>query len=120
MLASTELIDRPGWQHHAACKGKSALFWPAFSEDPGARDRREAQALAVCAQCPVIDECCAWARARREPGIWGGETHAMRAANGYAPVVPGEHLERQRRRDAIAALTVDQLEALVRQGDPRP
>jgi WhiB family redox-sensing transcriptional regulator len=31
------------------------------------------QAKAVCAQCPVIQNCLRWALAAREPyGVWGG------------------------------------------------
>jgi Transcription factor WhiB len=50
-----------------ACRGADpALFFPAPGDDG-------AEALAICARCPVRSECYARARANREPGgIWGG------------------------------------------------
>ncbi len=63
------------WQHRAACRGpQAAVFFPP--DKPERRDEkryREAMAKAICAQCPVIDECLAYALAIREQhGIWGG------------------------------------------------
>ena len=58
----------------AACRDADpGLFFPAEDETATARYRRKAQAVAVCAGCPVRAECYAAAIANHEPwGIWGG------------------------------------------------
>lgn len=117
------------WFADAACKGKSSLFWSHVGETTLERARREARALKICHACPVMDECRGWARAHREPGVWGGETEVERAAAGYRPAIPGLHLNRDVRRAtergiaaqlALGDLTDDQIEAIHRliEGDP--
>jgi WhiB family redox-sensing transcriptional regulator len=67
----TELWD---WQMRALCTGlgTEAFFHPDGERGPG-RAARERAAKAVCARCPVIEECAAHALAVREPyGVWGG------------------------------------------------
>jgi len=62
------------WQLDGACRGEdpSIFFHPEGERGP-ARAAREQAAKAVCATCPVINECAAHALAAREPyGIWGG------------------------------------------------
>ena len=45
------------------------------------QDWREMLAKAVCASCPVIDNCLRWALAAREPyGVWGGLSTEEREA----------------------------------------
>lgn len=70
---STPRLDR--WVARAACRGgETRLFFP----DP---DDREcgAAAKAICATCPVLRSCRAWAMAHpAERGIWGGLTEAER------------------------------------------
>lgn len=112
---------------HAACKGKHRLFWPRVGEVPIQRSHREARALALCRECPVMDACRTWARQHGEPGIWGGETEVERAAAGFAPSIPGLHIDRDVRRAtarSLAAqfseLSLEQLEAIanIANGDP--
>lgn len=62
------------WQVHAACRGvDTSVFFHPDNERGPSRLRREKQAKAVCARCPVVSECRRWALAAREPyGVWGG------------------------------------------------
>lgn len=54
-------------------------------ESTGARHAREAAAKAVCAACPVLEECRDWVLAVDEPhGIWGGLTESERRDLVYA------------------------------------
>lgn len=57
------------WQDGAACVGvETALFFPERAADP-----RPAQA--VCATCPVAQQCLEYALTVGEDfGIWGGKT----------------------------------------------
>ena len=55
------MIDAWEWQYDAACR------------------RRAANAKALCATCPVIEQCRSYALAAQEPyGIWGGMTEEER------------------------------------------
>ncbi len=68
------LADNYDWQYEGACRGEDpeAFFHPEGERGP-ARARREANAKAICATCPVIKQCATHALAVREPyGIWGG------------------------------------------------
>jgi hypothetical protein len=60
-----------GWEDLAACKGKTALFFPEEGESYG-------PALVICRACPVRAECAA-AGVRERFGCWGGETPLVRA-----------------------------------------
>jgi WhiB family redox-sensing transcriptional regulator len=62
------------WQVDAACRGlDTASFYHPENERGPSRARRETQAKAVCATCPVIENCLRWALTAREPyGVWGG------------------------------------------------
>ncbi|MEP6852440.1 MAG: WhiB family transcriptional regulator [bacterium] len=64
------------WQVAAACRGlNAAMFFHPDNERGSSRRRREAQAKAVCARCPVVAECLNWALSVREPyGVWGGRS----------------------------------------------
>jgi WhiB family redox-sensing transcriptional regulator len=68
------------WQLRGACRGRdSSLFFHPDRTPRSARGRREAEAKAVCARCPVRAECAAHALSAREPyGIWGGFTESER------------------------------------------
>ncbi|MFO8076455.1 MAG: WhiB family transcriptional regulator [Egibacteraceae bacterium] len=75
------------WQHHGSCRHADAeLFFPPFEvESTGARHAREAAAKAVCAECPVLEQCRDWVLAVDEPhGIWGGLTESERRDLVYA------------------------------------
>jgi WhiB family redox-sensing transcriptional regulator len=63
------------WQARAACRGPQAstFFPPTHAERKEERMGREQRAKAICAGCPVRQECLEYAIAIREPhGIWGG------------------------------------------------
>lgn len=57
------------WVRHAACTGCPHLF-----EDP----RRVADALGVCARCPVLADCRQWSLHHAVAGVAGGLTAAVR------------------------------------------
>ena len=70
------------WQIHGSCRGEdSSVFFNPDGERGRARSRRENHAKAICATCPVLDECRQHALAVGEPyGIWGGLSESERAA----------------------------------------
>lgn len=70
------------WQQEAACRGMDTeLFFHPEGERGGTRRRRAEAAKAICATCPVIEQCREAAIAAREPyGVWGGMTEEERAA----------------------------------------
>jgi WhiB family redox-sensing transcriptional regulator len=92
------------WMEQAACKGKTALFFPTYAERPQARQRREAKALALCARCPVQQVCREWGRQQHEYGIWGGENEEERVLAGYSLIAPIG--TRNIRRARLAALAM--------------
>ena len=63
----------PDWSTQAACRGLDPLiFYPATDEEAEV-------AKAVCAACPVQEECLEHAIERREHnGVWGGATERER------------------------------------------
>jgi WhiB family redox-sensing transcriptional regulator len=72
-IRPTDVED--GWQSQAACRGNhSTLFFsPSSAETKEAKDAREAEAKAICRDCPVRMDCLDFALYTREPyGIWGG------------------------------------------------
>jgi WhiB family transcriptional regulator, redox-sensing transcriptional regulator len=78
-----ELIRRPSWQRHGACRGESIeTFVPSLG---GKFDR----AREVCRGCTVRQQCLDFALADEDVvGMWGGTTaaerRAMRAERGAA------------------------------------
>jgi len=67
------------WRARALCAGADPeIFFPAG--EPGNRyDARNARALAMCGNCPVLDECQRWALdSGLEYGIAGGLTAVER------------------------------------------
>jgi WhiB family transcriptional regulator, redox-sensing transcriptional regulator len=76
---------RDDWMDHAACKGRTGLFFGIAGERPERRVRRENRARKVCATCAVQWPCRLSARANRENGFWGGESEEERAAAGFPP-----------------------------------
>jgi len=64
--------DRP-WAAKAECRGEDPTkFFPGTDDDPSV-------ALAICARCPVRQECLDYAmEARERYGIWGGTTERQR------------------------------------------
>lgn len=66
------------WMISAACKGHTHLFFAPAGEREAARNRRTAQATAMCRNCPVLAQCAAYAATSNEGGaeengIWAGE-----------------------------------------------
>lgn len=62
------------WQVNAACRGTdTSNFYHPENERGPSRVKREMRAKAICAGCPVIENCLRWALDTREPyGVWGG------------------------------------------------
>jgi WhiB family redox-sensing transcriptional regulator len=82
----SHLFPRPvtsgwDWQLSAACRGLGdELFYGPPNERGRYKRRREQAAKNVCATCPVIDPCLAWALSMGETyGVWGGLTVEERA-----------------------------------------
>ncbi len=74
-------IKQDTWKALAACAGEmSAMFYPPISSEPRrAKRSRESRAKAVCASCPVREQCLQHAVENDERyGIWGGLTDRER------------------------------------------
>ena len=69
-----------GWQYQGACRDlDTELFFHPEGERGSTRRRRAANAKAICATCPVIEQCREYALRAQEPyGIWGGMTEEER------------------------------------------
>jgi len=67
------LVKNRAWTARAACRDlDTEIFYPATADD-------EAEALAICATCPVRAQCLDQAlRDREQHGIWGGTTPEQR------------------------------------------
>lgn len=76
------------WRAYAACRGETRLFFPKKAERPEARERREAKALRLCAQCTVATPCRDFARENREYGYWAGESEEDRHLAGFTVAAP--------------------------------
>ncbi|MCT9007145.1 WhiB family transcriptional regulator [Streptomyces rhizosphaerihabitans] len=68
------------WRDSAACRTVDPdLFFPIGSTGPALLQIQEAKA--VCAGCPVRDECLRWALdTGQSVGVWGGTSEAERRA----------------------------------------
>lgn len=75
-------LDIWEWQAHGSCqKEDTELFFHPDNERGPTRQAREAKAKAVCATCPVLQQCREHALASREPyGVWGGLSEPEREA----------------------------------------
>lgn len=67
--------DLGSWREAAACTERSDVdFFPTPEDIKGIAD-----AKALCAVCPVADECLSFAlETRQAEGIWGGHTSKER------------------------------------------
>jgi WhiB family redox-sensing transcriptional regulator len=66
------------WRDQAACRGADAdLFFPVGTS--GTARAQTERAKAVCAACPVVTDCLAFALAALPDGIAGGMTPEERA-----------------------------------------
>lgn len=94
------------WQLDGACRqADPQLFFHPEAERGPARRKRDAAAVAVCADCPVLNECRQHGLSVREPyGVWGGLTEDDREA-----IYQVERHERQ--APAIASAQADDLAA---------
>jgi WhiB family redox-sensing transcriptional regulator len=101
MATSRGPLNQPrpswAWQDDAACHGEDLiLFFSPDGERQPERDRRERKAKAICAQCPVRNECLDYALSRPEKyGTGGGLNEDERAS---------ERRRRQRRTTAVRAV----------------
>lgn len=71
------------WELAARCRAHDpALFFgPNRFEPKRERLAREAEAKAICASCPVLEPCRAYALSQEEIyGVWGGMGEADRRA----------------------------------------
>ena len=62
------------WQYEGACReADPETFFSPDAERGPRRRAREAAAKALCAVCPVVQQCLDHALQVREPyGVWGG------------------------------------------------
>lgn len=82
------------WVRQAACATTIGDWFPNPAVDASAE-------RAVCARCPVRQECLAYALDAGEPhGIWGGHTTAERAASSAGSVAGLQHDQPNRVRAA--------------------
>ncbi len=77
LLAALE-VDVDSWYDEGTCVQDGADLF--FDRENEASSKRQAQAKARCASCPVLAECLQWALSAGEPsGVWaGGSTTAER------------------------------------------
>jgi WhiB family redox-sensing transcriptional regulator len=77
MVPTVLNILRPDWMTRAACVDMDLnIFFPGPGR-LGAADTRKA--VAICAQCPVRQECLDYALQRPDmAGVWGGTSHRAR------------------------------------------
>lgn len=87
------------WRMDAACRDHDPELWHPVGES-GAHCGQIAEAKAVCARCPVAEQCLADALTMPSTttGIWGGTTETERRA-----------LVRKGRRDAARASAADEV-----------
>jgi len=86
-MSSIKRLPRPllssyEWQTEGACRTTDPdEFFPHEAERGNRRLGREQRAKALCATCPVIQQCFEHAMSVREPyGVWGGTTPEERLA----------------------------------------
>lgn len=69
-------MDQEDWRTEAACAEVPDVDFFPVNDDLGEMTR----ALAVCAECPVREECLAFAiETNQSDGIWGGTTPGERS-----------------------------------------
>jgi len=76
VIASLHL-GNPRWMRHAACKATTGVDWHSDTQLRGRETRAAVEAMkAVCATCPVLDDCTTWtlddASTDRLPGVVAG------------------------------------------------
>lgn len=84
------ILERPGWQDKAACKGvPHEVFFP---DNPGGKEYVYNQARAFCDNCSVREQCLAFAlefeQGKRDRfGMFGGLSPRQRSLLDKEPVV---------------------------------
>ncbi|NNF70223.1 MAG: WhiB family transcriptional regulator [Acidimicrobiia bacterium] len=73
LILAVPITEERPWLVFGACRqGDADVFFPDSKS-------QEAEALRICATCPVRDECFAYAiEARETYGVWGGTTEKQR------------------------------------------
>lgn len=72
------------WADHAICKGQTDLFFPDQGDSKSFQE-----AVAICAVCPVLEECRAHGIENAERyGVWGG-LNAVARIKIRNPRIPG-------------------------------
>ena len=68
------------WRHRARCRDVDPeLFFPVGTTGPA--EAQVQSAKAICALCPVRDECLQWALdTAQDAGVWGGLSEEERRA----------------------------------------
>ena len=86
-MSNLQRLPRPvlsnyEWQMHGTCRtADPEAFFPAEASRGRNSATIEARAKAMCAQCPVIQQCLRHAMRVREPyGVWGGLSEDERSA----------------------------------------
>jgi len=74
------IMDLWDWQYEGACRqADPTLFFHPEGERGARRRQRDNAAKAVCATCPVLEQCREHSLQVREPyGVWGGLTEDER------------------------------------------
>lgn len=73
------------------CTTDPRLFDSKPPEDPDDTEHPDTvKAKEMCVGCPMLFDCRAVARERREWGVWGGESEKDRAYAGYPSIVPAD------------------------------
>lgn len=82
MPAKTVVRPDWNWQRDALCRGEDlVLFFGPDGERQPERDRREAKAKALCAQCPALTACRDYSLTRPEKySTWGNLNEEERAS----------------------------------------
>jgi len=86
MVGMTRVLEKPGdWARRGACVGApDPDIWHAPEKVQGRGNQltpATAEALAICARCPVSPECLAFAlshKADDDWGVYGGTTERQR------------------------------------------
>jgi len=69
-----EVLGRPAWHREAVCRGQGVGYWVRDSRMASYRAQK-----ALCAICPVRQDCLEFALARPElVGCWGGTNELER------------------------------------------
>lgn len=95
--SGTESNREETWFTRAACRAVDRLlFFEPEDEAPKRRVKRIRAAKAVCAECPVRQECLSFALSRPERyGIWGGFTSRERATLKRGSAGPARRTDRR-------------------------